>query len=56
MTGRDKDTDWVDANEIGSEGWDFVSFVPEGHEYISGTFSESELKYVKLALFKRTME
>lgn len=53
MTGRDKETDWVEADELGSKGWDFVTFIPGGKEHISDTFTPTELKYVELALFKR---
>jgi hypothetical protein len=34
MTGRDKETDWVEADELGAKGWDFVSFIPGGKEHI----------------------
>lgn len=55
MNGKDKDTDWVDADVLGRQGWEFVSFVPDGHEFISDTFTEGELTFVRVALFKRAV-
>ena len=55
MKGRDKETDWVDVNVIGADGWEFSSFIPGGKEHLKGTFTENELKYVELALFKRAI-
>lgn len=56
MTGRDPEIDWVPADEVGAKGWEFSSFIPGGKEHLTGTFSETQLKYVELALFKKAIQ
>lgn len=52
-------SDWMNADHLGEKGWEFVAFVPNPEVYIEGTFSgekDGELKYVRLAVFKRQLE
>lgn len=53
LIGKDLEADWVDADELGREGWEFASFIPEGEVYFGGSFSESELPFIKAGVFKR---
>ena len=56
LNGKDPKTDWVDADILGKEGWDFVSFVPDGEVYIRDTFDSIELQFIRIALFKRVIQ
>jgi hypothetical protein len=49
------ETDWKDADEIGSEGWELVGFFPEAEPYIEDAFKKKEVPLVRVALLKRSI-
>jgi hypothetical protein len=44
--------DWS-LTDPGSEGWEFVAFVPNHEAFISDSFKDYELAFIRLAVFKR---
>jgi|307.fasta_scaffold263312_1 hypothetical protein len=49
------ETEWKDADEIGSEGWELVGFFPEADPYIEDSFKKKEVPLVKVAVLKRSI-
>ena len=51
-------SEWMNVDDLGERGWEFVAFVPNHEVYISDSFSQGEkgeLRFVRLAVFKRQM-
>ena len=48
--------DWKNIDHLGEQGWEFVAFVPDHEVFIRNSFEERELKYIRLAVFKRRLE
>lgn len=47
---------WSNADHLAEKGWEFVAFVPDHEVYVKDSFTESELKFVRLAVFKRQLD
>lgn len=53
LDGKDLEDDWVDADNLGKDGWEFISFIPGGEVNFAGSFSEDRLPFIKAGIFKR---
>ncbi len=53
LDGKDLEGDWIDADQVGKEGWEFVNFMPGGEVNFSDSFSKDYLPFIKAGIFKR---
>lgn len=53
LMGKNAENGWVDADNLGTVGWEFVSFLPDGELNFEGAFPESQLRLIKAGIFKR---
>lgn len=51
----EKNEEWPNVDHLGESGWEFVSFVPNHEVFINSSFKPKELKFIRLAAFKRQM-
>jgi hypothetical protein len=47
--------EWTNVDHLGELGWEFVTFVPNHEAYISDSFEDSELPFIRMAVFKREL-
>lgn len=48
--------DWKNVDHLGEKGWQFIEFVPNHEFMIKDSFKESELPFIRLAVFRRELE